>query len=163
MFYLRLFECLNRHGIRYLVVGGLAVNLHGIVRMTLDVDIAVDADVDQSDAWEAVCAEMSLRPRQPVTWRQMYSREERRRFRNEKGLIAFCILSPKPDDPIVDVMFDPEWKFSEAYARRREVTARTVRIPIASTQDLIAMKTVANRTKDQQDIAYLRQLTNLQP
>lgn len=32
MFHTRLFECLQACGVRYLVVGGLAVNLHGTGR-----------------------------------------------------------------------------------------------------------------------------------
>ena len=33
------FECL---GVRYLVVGGMAVNLFGYARLTMDMDIMVD-------------------------------------------------------------------------------------------------------------------------
>lgn len=32
-------SALNDAGVRYLVVGGLAVNAHGYVRMTMDVDL----------------------------------------------------------------------------------------------------------------------------
>jgi len=155
MFYERLFDCLNRHGIRYLVVGGLAVNLHGVVRLTLDVDIAVDPAVDQSDAWDKACAELGLRPRQPVTWRQMYSTEERHRLHQEKGLIAFCLLPSGPEDPVIDLLFEPGWIFAEAWARRKTVTTDGIDIPLASIADLIAMKTEAGREKDLRDIKYL--------
>ena len=32
------FDALNRADVAYLVVGGLAVNAHGYVRMTMDID-----------------------------------------------------------------------------------------------------------------------------
>ena len=35
MFYLDLFGALERHRVRYVVVGGLALNLHGVERATL--------------------------------------------------------------------------------------------------------------------------------
>ena len=37
--YKKIFKGLNSAGIDYLVVGGLAVNFHGIPRMTYDMDI----------------------------------------------------------------------------------------------------------------------------
>lgn len=37
MFYLDLFAALNRHQVGYVLIGGLAVALHGIERNTMDV------------------------------------------------------------------------------------------------------------------------------
>ncbi len=37
MFYLDLFKALEKHKVRYLLVGGLAMNLHGVPRATMDV------------------------------------------------------------------------------------------------------------------------------
>ena len=39
-----LFKTLNDAGIRYVVVGGLAVVLHGYARMTVDVDLILDLE-----------------------------------------------------------------------------------------------------------------------
>jgi hypothetical protein len=44
MFYLDLFRCLHEHDVRYLLVGGLAMNLHGVPRMTMDVDLILAMD-----------------------------------------------------------------------------------------------------------------------
>lgn len=40
----RLFAALEAEGVDYVLVGGLAVNLHGIVRATEDVDLFIRAD-----------------------------------------------------------------------------------------------------------------------
>jgi hypothetical protein len=37
--YLAIFKKLNERKIKYIVVGGIAVNLHGIPRMTYDIDL----------------------------------------------------------------------------------------------------------------------------
>ena len=42
--YLAIFRKFNEKGIGYIVVGGLAVNLYGIPRMTYDIDILLDLD-----------------------------------------------------------------------------------------------------------------------
>lgn len=41
MFYFDLFSALARHKVDYLLIGGLAVSLHGVERTTMDVDITV--------------------------------------------------------------------------------------------------------------------------
>lgn len=42
MDYYYIFRGIEDAGVDYLVVGGLAVNLHGIPRMTCDVDVMID-------------------------------------------------------------------------------------------------------------------------
>jgi predicted nucleotidyltransferase len=49
-----LFKALNDAGIRYVVVGGLAVVLHGHARLTADVDLVVDLFVDHPVPFEEV-------------------------------------------------------------------------------------------------------------
>jgi hypothetical protein len=44
MFYVELFRALERAQVRYLLVGGVAVNLHGAERLTMDVDIMLALD-----------------------------------------------------------------------------------------------------------------------
>jgi hypothetical protein len=46
MFYVGLFAALARHKVDYLLIGGLAVSLHGVERSTMDVDIAVNRLLD---------------------------------------------------------------------------------------------------------------------
>ena len=48
---------LNRHGARYVLVGGYALAAHGLVRMTTDIDIAVAPDPDNNRRWVAALAE----------------------------------------------------------------------------------------------------------
>ncbi len=42
--YLNIFKKLNEKKIRYILAGGIAVNLHGIPRMTYDIDLIVDLE-----------------------------------------------------------------------------------------------------------------------
>jgi hypothetical protein len=41
-----LFACLDRHGVKYVLIGGLAAVLHGSPLPTLDVDICPSTDPD---------------------------------------------------------------------------------------------------------------------
>jgi hypothetical protein len=55
---LELARRLNRHGARYVLVGGYALAAHGLVRMTTDIDIAVAPDSDNNRRWVAALAEL---------------------------------------------------------------------------------------------------------
>lgn len=44
MFYFEILEGLYNNKIKYLIVGGLAVNLYGIPRVTQDIDIILSMD-----------------------------------------------------------------------------------------------------------------------
>jgi hypothetical protein len=60
------FDALNRAGVRYVVVGGVAVVLHGHARLTADLDLAIDlSDVPARKAIEALM-DLGLEPRAPV-------------------------------------------------------------------------------------------------
>lgn len=50
MFYLDLFRELRKHEVQYLVVDGIAINLHGVVRATMDVDLVLAMDESQGQA-----------------------------------------------------------------------------------------------------------------
>ena len=39
-----IFETLDRAGVRYLIAGGVAVNIHGYQRMTADLDLVVQLE-----------------------------------------------------------------------------------------------------------------------
>lgn len=158
IYYTRFFDCLNRHGIRYLVVGGLAVAMHGVVRPTMDIDVAVDPNFDQAAQWELVMGELQLRTRVPVSIREVFDPDARRRLKEEMNMIAFTLLPPVNEDGVIDIMFDPPWNFRQAYGMREIVALEGVEVPLVSIQHLIEMKRIAGRDKDLADIANLAAL-----
>ncbi|CAG4885357.1 protein of unknown function [Georgfuchsia toluolica] len=46
MFYLDLFRALDQEQVRYLLIGGLALNIHGVERATMDIDLMLAMDSD---------------------------------------------------------------------------------------------------------------------
>ena len=66
MFYLDLFKCLHAREVRYLVAGGLAMNLHGVPRMTMDIDLVLALDEANVDSFLACARELGLKPQAPV-------------------------------------------------------------------------------------------------
>jgi hypothetical protein len=60
-----IFACLNRHGVRYVVIGGLAAVLRGSPLPTLDVDICPAEDPSNLERLAAALEEMDARVRTP--------------------------------------------------------------------------------------------------
>ena len=63
---LRIFEALERAGAKYLVVGGVAVVLHGHLRVTADVDLVIKLEPNNVRTSMQALATLGFRPRAPV-------------------------------------------------------------------------------------------------
>jgi hypothetical protein len=116
---------LNRRRARYLLVGGVAANLHGSVRATKDVDILV--------------------PRDPANMARVLDALGELPFGVARELDAIE-MARKPitivgDDPRVDVL-TVAWSvtFDKAWPRRMVRRIDGVRVPYLSKSDLIASK-----------------------
>ena len=163
MFYLDLFRALQEHEVRYLVVGGVAVNLHGIGRLTVDVDLMLALDARNLGRFVAVAQGFPLKPVVPVKLEDFADASKVRGWVEDKGMLAFALRSSDPATPTVDILVKPVVSFDEAWARRVLRTVEGVGIPIASIEDIIRLKTGTGRQKDEADIKALRQLLRMEP
>jgi hypothetical protein len=156
LLYLDLFRSLADHNVPYLLVGGLAVNLHGIPRMTMDVDLAVRFTKESVRGLEKMCQELSLVAIQPVTLQQLADSRERERLRAEKNMAAFSLRSPVASEPTVDLLLETVWDFDEAWGRRVVRKVGEISINLVSLVDLITMKVAIGRPQDLADVEHLR-------
>lgn len=80
------FDALNQAGVAYLVVGGLAVNAHGYVRISMDIDLVIALHPENiSKALHALDDE-GFRPAVPVTPEQFADPDNRKLWREEKEM-----------------------------------------------------------------------------
>ena len=158
MFYLELFKALQDDDVRYVVVGGLAVNLHGLSRLTMDVDLVIALDGENLSRFANAAQRLGLKPVVPVTLAELGDAAKVRSWIEEKHMLAFALRPPGPADPTIDLLMQPSVPFTEAYARRVEKDLGGVRVAIACVDDLIALKTGTGRVKDESDISALRTL-----
>ena len=66
MIYEEVFREFELQGVQYLLVGGVAVNIYGYVRMTMDLDIMVDLSEDNLSRIIGVMEKLGFSPRVPV-------------------------------------------------------------------------------------------------
>ena len=114
MFYLDLFRSLQAAEVRYLVVGGLAMNLHGIPRMTADIDLFLALDDANVRNFLAVAESFGYAPAVPVPPGTLADPAERRRLREEKNLVVLSFRSPAHPAMAIDVFVDEPVPFGEA-------------------------------------------------
>lgn len=88
MLYLDLFRCLHEHHVRYLLVGGLAMNLHGVPRMTMDVDIVLALDDANLDSFIGCARKLGLKPQAPVPLESLKEPKQRKQWIEELHMIA---------------------------------------------------------------------------
>jgi hypothetical protein len=150
---------LNAEGVRYLVVGGLAVVAHGYVRLTVDVDVVLDMDEGNLRRAVAALSRLGYRPRAPVAFEQFCDARARATWVREKGMTVFSLFSPQHEMTEVDLFVEAPFDFARAYssAVRKEV-APGASATFASKKDLIDLKKRAGRAQDLQDIEQLRAL-----
>lgn len=121
---------LNREGARYIVIGGIAMQAHGIERATSDVDIWVEADADNARRVTKVLAPGAGVPPQLI--------EEKLAVANHRLAI------PNDQNHEVDIFTSiGALDFDAAYDRAQIVTFQGRSFPLAAVPDLIATKEVA--------------------
>lgn len=158
LFYQRLFEALAKHEVRYLLVGGLAVNLHGIPRMTMDVDVVIALDPDNIDRFIDTAQTLMLRPVLPVALADLADPMKRREWVEKRNLVAFALREQDSNTPTIDLILAVNLEFDAAYGRRVVRDLDGVTISLASVPDLIAMKRQSGRPQDEADIEQLEKL-----
>lgn len=139
---LRVCSLLNKHDAHYLVVGGRALILHGIVRFTEDVDILIEESEENCVRVIAALAELEDHAAAELAPRDLLDN----------------VVVKVADEVEVDVSIRA-WKvtYQEAVADALETTIEDVRIPYLSLDWLIASKETY-RDQDRVDRARLLEL-----
>jgi hypothetical protein len=158
MFYLDLFRALNDHQVRYLLVGGLAMNLHGVPRMTMDVDLVLAMDEGNLDRFIGCASAIGLTPLAPVSLTALKDVEQRRQWVEQKHMVAFALVPASPGAPTVDILIAPPIDIADALERGLHRHLSEVPVSLAAIEDMIALKSAAGRRQDHDDIEHLERL-----
>ena len=150
-----LFKALNEAGVRYVVVGGLAVVLHGHARMTVDVDLVVDLDEEQATKAIQALVAVGLRPRVPVDPIDFADKGVRETWIRERGMQVFSMFDPSNPMRVVDLFVSHPIPFDGLWSRSDEFQLTNTTVRVASIPDLIHLKRMAGRPLDQADIERL--------
>ncbi len=149
---------LNESEVPYCLVGGVAVALHGVPRMTYDVDIVVLTTEPALRRCREVLEGLGLVPRVPVVLESLAEAAVRDRHVREKNLVALTFTDPTHPLREVDVLVAPPIAAEDLVARSVVRDADGLEVRVVSFVDLIALKRAAGRSQDLADVAHLERL-----
>lgn len=149
-----IFQALADHGVRYVLIGGLAATLHGSHLRTGDADICPARDPENLESLAAALKQMAARIRTS-------DNPEGVRFACDARFlesVQLCNLVTKYGD--LDISFQPAGTEGFEDLARDAVIYRLGKldVPTASLDDIIRSKEAANRPKDLQALPTLRTL-----
>jgi predicted nucleotidyltransferase len=153
-------SALNAAGVRYLVVGGVAVVLHGHLRTTADLDLVVELGPDNALRAMRALSEIGYRPRAPVPIESFADPALREAWVRDKGLSVFGLWNERDPSLEVDVFVAEPFDFEEAYARAVRVELDSTTATLVSLEDLVRLKLAAGRPLDLADVEALRALSS---
>jgi len=156
--YRHIFDEFSRSGIDYLVVGGLAVNFHGIPRMTYDVDIMIRMESRNILKCVGMIISWGYRSKLPVDPQDLADEEKRRVWVYEKEMKAFNFYNEKLPIAGIDLVIESPIPYDELKSHSVRINLHGVMVPTVSIRDLIELKHAAGRKQDLVDIEYLRKI-----
>lgn len=148
---------LNEGNVRYLIAGGLAVNAHGYIRFTQDVDLVIALDTTNIARAFEMLAKLGYKPAVPITAGQFADSELRQQWIRDKGMRVLNFFSDRHRETNVDVFVALPFDFEREIAGAMQgELAPGLSVRFVSLSTLIAMKELANRPRDIDDVQHLR-------
>ena len=148
----RICGALRDAGVRYAIVGGYAVALHGAVRGTIDIDVALPWSHQDLRAAEAALTGIGLVSRLPLTAHEVHAfRDE---YISERGLVAWNFYNPEDPSEQVDLVI----AYDLTGKRTTTVELAGGPVQVLAVDDLIDMKRASGRPQDLEDAEALELL-----
>jgi hypothetical protein len=146
----------ERAGVRYLIVGGLAVNVYGYRRLTADIDIVMELLPDNIERAFQALLSLSFKPVVPVTQAQFADAVTREALIRDKGMVVLSFWSEAHPGTTVDVFSSEPFEFETEYGRAKVMPLTAdLAVRIVARDTLLAMKRATGRAKDLADVEYL--------
>ena len=147
--------------VEFVVGGGVAAVLHGVERVTLDIDLALDMEPANVEKFLHVMQQLGLQPRVTVPARDLMSREAVQRMIAEKGALVFSFVDF--DRPLrhVDIFLQDNLSFEELSRDAREVVIENRKIKIIGIAKLLEIKRAISPLRDK-DLIDIKELERLQ-
>lgn len=141
--YLRLYRSLNENKVKYVIIGGIACVLYGSPRLTKDIDIFIERNLENSQKLLKALKEIGFGTASLTTPQKIIKNE----VTIFKDYIRLDVLTK-----IKRLDFERVWK--EKVIKRM----RGLKLPIISLDNLIISKRAIGRSLDLEDIKILEKI-----
>jgi hypothetical protein len=143
---------LEQEKVEYAVVGGCAVALHGVVRGTVDVDIAIKWSLENLKKMEKALKKIGLVSTLPINAENLF--HYRDEYVKNRNLIAWNFYNPRNPLHQLDVVVTFNLHANEIETLKTSFG----KVKVLKVKDLIKMKKKAGRPQDLVDVEALERL-----
>lgn len=150
----------QKQKVKYVIVGGIAVNLLGSLRSTADIDIMVEMSDENLRNVVRILKKEGYRVKQPVDPMGIADAAMRRDWIQNKHMKAFNFYK-EGELKEVDIIIDSPVSFSEAKKSAVRIKIGNIALSVISIDNLIKMKKGTGRSVDKLDIEELRKIKKL--
>src|SRR3989339_1079054 len=151
MIYKDVFRALAKKKVRYLVIGGVAVNLYGFARTTLDLDLVIALDQNNRTQFYKTMRTLGFKSKKPALAKKLVCGEI---SPGKTRVVSFY----RDEFELIDVFIQSPLNFEKAFNTRKTFRSEGLSIPTVSYTELLAMKKASGRDQDLIDIGYLKKI-----
>jgi hypothetical protein len=158
MYYFEILEALHKKKVKYLIVGGLAVNLYGVPRVTQDIDLIISTKKSNIIKINEVLKDLGYIPRLPVNPNYLTDPKKVKDWVENRNLKAFSFYHKKDNYKVIDILLVHPLHFDESFKNKIVKKVENVEVFLASIDDLIKTKKYSGRMQDVSDIKMLKKV-----
>ena len=158
MYYFEILEGLYKSKVRYLIAGGLSVNLYGVPRVTQDIDIVIAMDRENVLKITFLLKELGYVTRLPVSPDDLANPDKVKDWIENKNLKAFSFYHKNENYKVLDIVLVHPLDFEKSFKNRTVKRAKDIDIYLASIDDVVKMKEFSGRPQDLSDIEMLNKV-----
>jgi hypothetical protein len=146
-----IFEVLTAHGVEFVVVGGVAVQAHGYIRSTADVDIVPRPTLLNLSRLGEALVELEATPRRGSAAVNLSNPQVLKRH----PMIALVTRDGRLDVVSIEHLVGAPRAYDELDSRALVIRLAEIEVRVCGLDDLLRMKRAAGRQQDRIDIAAL--------
>lgn len=154
--YRTIFKEFNKMEIDYLIVGGLAVNFHGIPRLTYDIDLMISLEPENILKLVNKLTRWGYRPKVPIDPKDLADEGKRTSWIRDKAMKAMNFYSENLPIAEIDIVFHSPISYKTLKERAVAFVLEGEKVPTVSIHDLIKLKLKAGRKQDLSDVEHLK-------
>ncbi len=154
MLILRLAQAFKKEKLEFAIVGGLAVNLHGANRGTVDIDLIIKFNEKDFKKAQSALEQLGLKPRLPMRASEVF--QFRSEYIEKRNLIAWSFANPHNPAEVVDLLLTHDLTKEQI----QHFSFMGEKIPVIDLDGLIKMKKLSGRPQDLADVKALMEIKN---
>ncbi|MBF0488992.1 MAG: hypothetical protein HQL15_00055 [Candidatus Omnitrophica bacterium] len=147
----------QKQEVKYIIVGGMAINLHGYLRSTADMEVLVEMSEVNLKKIVTILRKKGYRVKQPVDPMGIADMKTRRDWIRNKNMKAFNFYKEK-EMKEVDIIIESPVTYEAAQKNVLHLKIDNLTVFVISIGDLIKMKSKAGREIDLADVKQLKKI-----